>query len=302
MAPALTVVTPTLNASRTLHLCARSLLQAGTDVIHVVIDGGSTDSTVEVARAAGAEVVVQSPHGTGMYGALAQAFRNVATEWVTYLNADDIAWPDGYGTLLRSARQDDGVIYGDGVEFALEEGGGEAESLRVRLALGARNPAPYLDRVILPFQQPAAIVRASEYRRSSGFSDRQRIVGDVAIYRELLLAGVPFRYVAGVLVSAFRRSEDSLGGRNVALARHELELIRAQGVPPRGILPFFRDRCGRRIRRSCRECFEGRRVRTALSAILLPSEPQKSEKAQNYCAENGWNRRSPKSRKSAGLR
>ena len=55
-----TVVTPTLNGVRHLRECiesARRNKSRGIEVEHVIVDGGSTDGTVELARSYGLRVM-----------------------------------------------------------------------------------------------------------------------------------------------------------------------------------------------------------------------------------------------------
>lgn len=270
MTTPLTVVTPTLNAAATLALCACSLKRAGVKVNHVVVDGGSTDETVAVARDVGARVILQARQEIGMYGALSQAFREVTTEWVTYLNADDLAWPEGYGRLIESSLPMDGVLYGDGVEFETDGNGVDATISRLRLVLGGRNAAAYLSRAVMPFQQPAAIIRTADYRRGAGFTGRQRIAGDVAMFRSLILAGVSFRYERGIFVSAFRRSNTSLGGRNDALSRMEVQQMRRERLDSGSPIPFLRDRSARLLRRAwCGPTARGRVLKELRSLLEI---------------------------------
>jgi len=81
-AGAVTAVIPTLNAAFTLP---RTLAALGGWVAVVVSDGGSTDGTPDIARAAGA-VVVMGPRGRGVQiGAGIEAARS---PWLLLLHAD----------------------------------------------------------------------------------------------------------------------------------------------------------------------------------------------------------------------
>ena len=78
----LSVVIPALDAAATLPGCLQAL---GSVPDLVVVDGGSRDATREIARAAGARVVV-SPRGRGVQlVAGAEAARG---EWLLFLHAD----------------------------------------------------------------------------------------------------------------------------------------------------------------------------------------------------------------------
>lgn len=87
----LSVVIPTLDAGETLPSCLAALRRA--DEI-VVVDGGSSDSSVAIAEAAGARVV-RSPRGRGVQ--LRAGAEAASGDWLLFLHADtrlDGAWRD----------------------------------------------------------------------------------------------------------------------------------------------------------------------------------------------------------------
>src|SRR5947207_680895 len=82
------VVTPCLNPGERLVRCLDSVSrQTYADVEHVVVDGGSTDGTVELARSRG--LLVVSEPDRGQTDALNKGFALATGGYVGWLNADD---------------------------------------------------------------------------------------------------------------------------------------------------------------------------------------------------------------------
>lgn len=85
------IVTPALNAERYLEQALRSVWDQASDLVgvdHVLVDGGSSDRTVEIARSFPTRVV-ESTDDRGMYDAVNRGLALAQGEIVGYLNADD---------------------------------------------------------------------------------------------------------------------------------------------------------------------------------------------------------------------
>jgi glycosyltransferase involved in cell wall biosynthesis len=99
----ISVVTPTLNSARWIEACAGSVrMQAGpgVDVEHVVIDGGSSDDTVELARRAGCRVVGDGDD-EGIFDAVNKGTRASTGQLVGFLGADDVLMPGALDAIAR---------------------------------------------------------------------------------------------------------------------------------------------------------------------------------------------------------
>jgi len=81
----LTVVVPVLNEERGVGAALDDIIQNGYQNI-MVVDGYSTDSTVEVARGKNAFVISQ--HGKGKTGAVRTAIENVSTLYMVVMDGD----------------------------------------------------------------------------------------------------------------------------------------------------------------------------------------------------------------------
>lgn len=84
-----------LNEERDLPRCLESLRFA--DEI-VLVDSGSTDRTVEIAKQMGAKVVIEPWHGYGAQKNFAQS--QTSSEWVLNVDADEVITPELRAEIL----------------------------------------------------------------------------------------------------------------------------------------------------------------------------------------------------------
>ena len=120
------IVTPTLNAETFLEATLESIWsQASDDVVidHVLVDGGSTDRTVEIAEKYPTKVVV-STDDQGMYDAINRGLSMVEGSIVGYLNADDELTPGALRTVATAFRRHPSALWLMGRrEYVDAEGG-----------------------------------------------------------------------------------------------------------------------------------------------------------------------------------
>ena len=95
----LTIVIPTLNAGESLAACLTAL--DGNDVL--IVDGGSTDDSVEIAHQAGAHIVT-APRGRGSQ--LRAGGEAARSNWLLFLHADTrlgAGWRDAVAKHIAAA-------------------------------------------------------------------------------------------------------------------------------------------------------------------------------------------------------
>lgn len=92
MKAALTVIVPTLNEQSNLPDCLHSVCGWANQVL--VVDSGSTDATVQVARGAGAEVLVHDYAGPAQQKNWAMAHPSIRNRWVLFVDADERVSPE----------------------------------------------------------------------------------------------------------------------------------------------------------------------------------------------------------------
>ena len=100
----ISVVTVCFNAEAHIEQCLRSVSdQTHRDIQHIVIDGASTDRTVDIVRRFPHVAVLSSEQDKGIYDAMNKGLARVTGDFVLYLNADD--------TFASSASLSDAVAH-----------------------------------------------------------------------------------------------------------------------------------------------------------------------------------------------
>jgi glycosyltransferase involved in cell wall biosynthesis len=112
--PLISVVTVVLNGAKTLEATLRSVLDQGfEDLDYVVIDGGSTDGSLDIIRRYESRLGHwRSEADKGLYDAMNKGLRAAKGRWVLFLGADDVlvASLAEIAPLLKAERT---VYYGD---------------------------------------------------------------------------------------------------------------------------------------------------------------------------------------------
>jgi len=123
--PTFSVVTPSLNQGRFLTDCLESVrvsaARAGVEVQHIVMDGGSSDETLEVLKHASGIEWESSPD-RGQTEAINKGLARARGDVISYLCADDLLEEEAFVLVKRAFAEMDNVdvVYGDA--YFLESG------------------------------------------------------------------------------------------------------------------------------------------------------------------------------------
>lgn len=117
--PSISIITPNFNQAKFLEETIRSvLLQGYPSIEYIIIDGGSTDGSLEIIKKYEKWLTYwASESDTGQSNALNKGFRKATGSITAWLNSDDLYEIESLKKVgnLFAARNDVDIIYGDGM-------------------------------------------------------------------------------------------------------------------------------------------------------------------------------------------
>jgi len=117
MPPTVSIVTPSYNQAPFLEQTIRSVLEQGVSGLeYFIVDGGSTDSSVEIIRGYERQLAGWvSEKDQGQAEAINKGFKATSGEIVAWLNSDDFYLPGTIQAALNAFREHPqaGLVYGD---------------------------------------------------------------------------------------------------------------------------------------------------------------------------------------------
>ncbi|MGB2870016.1 MAG: glycosyltransferase family 2 protein [Bacteroidota bacterium] len=214
MEPTVSVVVPSYNQAKYL----RATLQSVVDQQYprkqlIVVDGGSTDGSVEIIKEFGKECSYWcSERDEGQPQAIAKGFRRATGELMTYLNSDDVLLPGAIENVVRAFDGSPRVLL-FGHHVVIDEEGRVRERVKVpphvRWISWKMNPV---------FSQPGTFFTRSVYESVGGIDTSLQYSFDLDLFLKFMKEGARFvhthRFLAG-----FRRHTDQKG-----LSRKWLEI------------------------------------------------------------------------------
>lgn len=213
------VITVCFNANAVIAACLDSVAsQTYTDIEHIIIDGASTDGTIDtIARYPHITTLVSEPD-TGIYNAMNKGIARASGDYLYFLNADDMFLaPNTLEVAMEAVKAlpDADVIYG---------------GLHVREKNGncfVFHPPPpeeapdFLIYGCLPHQ--STLARRTVFEKTNGFDEVYRIFGDYHWFLKVFAdPDIMIRRIDCIIGSYF------LGGASTNLSLGQPEFYKIQ--------------------------------------------------------------------------
>lgn len=219
------IITITFNSREYLAETIESVLsQDFAEFEYIIVDGGSTDGTLEIIRrhaAADPRIHWISEPDNGISDAFNKGIRMAQGEIVGILNSDDTyaAGALGVVAVAFAAEPACDVVHGDMLRFQ-----GTTPLFRLK-------PAPVDERVWhdMPVNHPATFVRRAVYERVGLFDTRLKVAMDYELVLRQYRAGCRFSYLDRVLANM--RYGGASDERFLAARREVFAVTVAAGYP-----------------------------------------------------------------------
>ena len=207
--PKLSIVTPSYNQGQFIKATIDSILsQDFTDFEYIIMDGGSTDETLDILRSYNdPRLTWVSEPDNGQTDAINKGFSRATGDYFAYLNSDDVYKPGAFQRIVEyfDAHSDVDMVFGD---CEVIDENGDFQYLR------KSHPFDISDLLFLRFHisQPATFWRASVAHQVGDFNASLKIVMDIDYWMRISLQTQGIAYIpdtlAGFRVHGVNKSLD----------------------------------------------------------------------------------------------
>lgn len=243
------VITPSLNQGRFIQTTIRSVLsQEVTErgVEYVVVDGCSTDNTIDVLRRYRDRLSWVSESDGGQADAVNKGLRMTSGEVIGWLNSDDVFYPGALAAVARFMEEhpDVDVVYGQADHVDAHD------AVMAPYDVGAWDYERLLQECYLC--QPATFFRRRVVERFGGLDARLQYCMDYEYWIRLAQGGARFALLDQKLAGSRMYPENKTLGDRVRVHSEINDMFRMRlgRVPDRWILNFAHAFAEPRVSRS----------------------------------------------------
>jgi len=231
----LAVVTPSFNQGRYIRATIESVLsQRAQNLKYLVVDGGSTDGTLDILRSFGAKLRWISEPDQGTADAINKGLNSVGGDILGWLNSDDIYYRGTLETVqdFFEKNPDVDVVYGDA--HHIDENGAFIEKYPTEPWSWERF------REICFISQPAAFFRRRVFQEFGALDTLYPHCVDYELWIRWSKAGAKFEHLPKTLAATRLHSEAKTVAKRLACHEDINNILRDHlgKVPQRWVLNY----------------------------------------------------------------
>jgi glycosyltransferase involved in cell wall biosynthesis len=238
------IVTPSFNQGKYIRATIESVLcQRVEKLEYAIIDGGSTDETVDVLKSFGSQIKWVSEPDSGTADAVNKGFRAVGGDILGWLNSDDIYYDGTLETVLAFFQEHPAVdvVYGDANHI------GENGSVIEKYPTEPWSWERFHE--ICFISQPAAFFRRSVFEKFGVLDTHYPYCMDYELWIRWAKGGAKFQYLPKTLAATRLHDEAKTVAKRLACHEDINNILRDHlgKVPPRWLLNYAHaaaDHCG----------------------------------------------------------
>jgi GT2 family glycosyltransferase len=227
--PRVTIVTPSFNQGQFIEETIRSvLLQDYPNLEYIIIDGGSTDNTLDIIRRYSSFLTywVSEPD-QGQADAVQKGWRHGTGEILAYLNSDDAYLPNAIASAVRGLNAHPNALAVCGGELWIDSQG---------IVIKENRPRSATWHALMQFEfipQPAVFLRRSAFQRAGGFNLGFRNVFDFELWTRLAMLG-DIQCINRLLAVTRWHSSTKTTTQRLAIARELKQVVEKNFATPMG--------------------------------------------------------------------
>jgi glycosyltransferase involved in cell wall biosynthesis len=234
--PRISIVTPSYNQGKYIEETIQSVLrQEYPNLEYIIIDGGSTDNTIEIIKTYQEHLAYWvSERDSGQSNAINKGITRCTGEIFNWLNSDDLLIPNALLTVAKTWKENPGRIISGGTEFFNNKGVFKTVNAAEQTL---RNFIRFWEATDFQWAQQSTFVPLASLKKIGGIREDLKYCMDYNMMVRLLMEGLQASYVKETLARFRFHTESKTVGQTEEFRLERVEMLRNITDLPIQVLP-----------------------------------------------------------------
>ncbi|MBR4713397.1 MAG: glycosyltransferase [Paludibacteraceae bacterium] len=201
-----------------------TLSQTYDNLEYIVVDGGSTDGTLEIIKKYADRIIWKSESDKGIYDAMMKGVRMASGEWILFRNSGDLFFDGAVIERVFSEYEDRGEAFIAGNIRYLK--GDSYKDLHPNILT-----CDYYD--AMPFHHPSTFVRRSVQLKFP-FDLKYKNSADYKFFIQSLNAGMTYRCI-NTIVAVFDANYGASTSNYILSLKENIDILLSLGAPDKSV-------------------------------------------------------------------